>query len=73
MHNRVYENVSPMTVTFTLYSESVTPISLAKSVIETLVDSEQWTLHDIAEFAKYLEVYTRYHVIKEENNYGKQD
>lgn len=64
MHNRVYENVSPITITFTLYSDHVTPISLAKTVIETMTSNEQWDLHDIAEFAKYLEVYTRYHVIK---------
>ena len=66
MHGIVYENFTPLTVTFNLYSNTITPISLAKSVIETLTTYEQWDEHDIAELAKYLEVYARYHVSKGE-------
>lgn len=58
-------NKDPLLITFTLYSDTVTPISLAKSVIETLTQYNEWNLHDLGEFAKYIEVYTRYHVEKE--------
>ena len=65
MNSCVYDVKQPLRIAFDVYDEKLTPMALAKSIVDSEAIRTIWSVKDIAELTEYLKVYVRYHALEE--------